>query len=291
MAHPGGSLALPPPALFDAEALAVAERHGSASHFRWLATSEDPEAVALRGALQRGFTLAGARGVELRRALEHERWGQHAGALAHLLMLALLAAHGFEVRAEPALGGQSPDILATRGGASLLVEVRAVTGAGSFPWEERRATGRGLSPESREALTQSLAGILQRKADTYRPLVERLRVPYAIALYEDKDTAIGPLAQDLLYGRAESRDDSRSAEGGAFGEPASGLVHVSAVLVFGRVDTPGGDLLLRGEVLENPRATVPLPEAARPERLRRYVANGAGGMRWSDGPRAFRLGE
>ena len=62
-------MALPPPALFDDDARAVAERHGSESHFRWLATSEDPEAVALRAALERGFALAGARGGELRRAL------------------------------------------------------------------------------------------------------------------------------------------------------------------------------------------------------------------------------
>ena len=274
---------MPESALFDADALAVAERHGSASHFRWLATSEDPEAVALRAALQRGFALAGARGGELRKALEHERWGQHAGALAHLLMLGLLAAHGFDVRAEPALGGQSPDILALRDGASLLVEVRAVTGAGSFPWEERRATGRAISPEARERLEQSLAGILQRKADTYRPLVERLGVPYVIALYQDKDSTIGPITRDLLYGRADPRDDSRAAEGGAFGEPASGLQHVSAVIVFGREDTPSGELRLHGELLENPRAAQPLPAAARLERLRRYTADPAhaGRARWT----------
>ncbi len=275
--------------LFDADALAVAERHGAESQFRWLATSDDPEAAALRAALQRGFALAGARGGELRKALEHERWGQHAGAIAHFLTLALLDAHGFEVRAEPSLGGQSPDILARRDGASLLVEVRAVTGAGSFPWEERRATGREISPEGRERLAQSLAVILQRKADTYRPLVERLAVPFVIALYEDKDTTVAPVACDLLYGRAEPRDDSRAAAGGAFGEAASGLAHVSAVLVFGRVDTPGGELLLRGELLENPRASVPLPPAARPERLRRYAVDGADRVRWHHAAATFRI--
>jgi len=95
--------------LFDAESLALAAQQSSESHFRWLATSDDPEAVALREALERGFRHAGARGVALRKGLQHERWGQHAGALAHLLTLGMLAAQGWRVASEPALGGQSPD--------------------------------------------------------------------------------------------------------------------------------------------------------------------------------------
>ena len=167
--------------------------------------------------------------------------------------------------------------------------MRAVTGAGSFPWEERRATGREISPEGRERLSESLAGILQRKADTYRPLVERLGIPFAIALYEDKDTTVAPVVCDLLYGRADPRDDSRAADGGAFGAPANGLAHVSAVLVFRRLDTPTGELLLRGELLENPRAAVPLAPATTPDRLRLYAADSAGRMRWRDAQPAFEL--
>lgn len=282
----------PPAVLFDADARALAARHGSDSHFRWLATSDDPEAVALRAALERCFRLAGTRGAALRDALQHERWGQHAGALAHLLTLGLLAAHGLDVASDPALGNQSPDILAVHDGASLLVEVRAVTGAGTFPWEERRATGRQLSPAAREALGQSVAGILQKKAETYRPLVERLALPYVIALYEDKDSLISGIARDLLYGRGDGRDDSRAPDGGAFADAASGLAHVSAVLVFGRLDTPGGELLLRGELLENPRAASPLPPGARLARLRRFALDGTmpPRMRWIGvAPGAFGL--
>src|SRR5262245_57440566 len=113
--------------LFGEAALAVAERHGSASHYRWLATSGDPEAVALRAALEACFKHAGPRGALLRGALQHERWGQHAGALAHLLTIGLLAAQGWRVSVEPEFGRQSPDVLAVRdGGVRVLVEVRSV---------------------------------------------------------------------------------------------------------------------------------------------------------------------
>jgi hypothetical protein len=155
----------------------------------------------------------------------------------------------------------------------VLVEVRAVTGAGAFPGAERRASGRVLTPEAREALGGTVAGILQRKAEVYRPLVESLAIAYVICLYEDKDTEISAIARDLLYGRgAGGRDpgEPRDPAGGLFGHAASDLAHVSAVIVFGRLDTPGGELLLRGELLENPSASVPLPDAARFPRLRRY---------------------
>ena len=104
--------------------------------------------------------------------------------------------------------------------------------------------------------------------------------------------AIGPLVRDLLYGRADPRDDSRAADGGAFGDAASALAHVSAVIVFGREDTPGGELLVRGALLENPRATLPLPAAVRPDRLRRYAQDGAARVSWigAESP-AFALGE
>jgi hypothetical protein len=275
----------PPPVepLFGAQDRETALRHGSDSHFRWLTTTDDPEAVALRAALQRCFKHAGARGEALRRALRHERWGQHVGALAQLLTLGLLAEQGWSVASEPALGHQSPDILAARdGGARLLLEVRAVTGAGNFPWEQRRAAGTGLSAQTRAALSQTLAAILQKKAETYRPLVERLAIAYVIVLYEDKDSEISALARELLFGRgAAGPDEARAAPGGLFCDPAGGLAHVSGVIVFSRLDTPGGELRLGGDLLLNPCAREPLPAAARFPRLRAYgAAPPAPGVRW-----------
>lgn len=258
--------------LFGPQALAVARRHGSASHFRWLATSDDPEAVALRAALEACFKHAGTRGEPLRLALQHERWGQHVGALAHLLALGLLAAQGWRVASEPPLLRQSPDVFAVRdGGVRLLLELRAITGAGAFPWEQRRAAGRGLSAEAREDLSQTLAGILRKKAATYRDLAQRLDVALVLALYEDKDSEISALARELLYGRgAAGRDEERDARGGLFCDPGGELAHVSAVLVFGRLDTPGGELLLTGDLLRNPCAARPLPAAAAFPALRPY---------------------
>src|SRR5262245_2554551 len=263
--------------LFDPEALAVAAQHAEDSHYRWLATSDDPEAASLRAALERCFRLAGARGGELRKALQHERWGQHVGAIGHLLTLGLLASQGWKVASEPDLEGQSPDILAIQGDVRALVEVRAITGAGSFPWEQRRATGRGLTPDAREALSQNVMLILQRKADIYRPLVRKLAGPYVIALYQDKDSEISGIARELLYGRTASLEalEPRDPAGGAFGDEYSDLGHVSAVMVFGRVDTPGGELLLWAELLENPYATSPLPPTARFAGLRRYALDPA----------------
>ena len=268
---------IPAAPLFDAVALAAAASHAEDSHYRWLATSDDPEAEALRAGLERCFRLAGARGGELRRALQHERWGQHAGALGHLLTLGLLAAQGWRVASEPEMEGQSPDILALQGDVRMLVEVRSVSGAGAFPWEHRKATGRGLTPDEREALAQNVALILQRKADIYRPLVQRLAIPYVICLYQDKDTEISSIARELLYGRTASLEalEPRDPAGGAFGDDFSDLRHVTAVLVFGRLDTRGGELLLQGDLLENPFATSPLPPVARFPGLRRYALDPA----------------
>jgi len=291
--------------LFNAEACRAAERHGSASHFRWLALSDDPEAVALRAALERCFQLAGRSGGVLRKGLMHERWGQHAGALAHLLALGMLARQGWAVEVEPDLGGQAPDILATRGGgatrgaARLLVEVRAISGAGNFPWEERRANHRAADrePARREALTDSVAAIIARKADVYRTLVARLRLPYVICVYEDKDDLITSLVLDIAFGRGAGggRSDAaegRDADGGAFAHDPAHFGAVSALLVFGRVDTESGKLLLRGDLVVNPHAAQPLPpEASLPE-LRATVVERAGGgsrVRWSGPPRTFTL--
>jgi len=274
--------------LFGARAQALARRHASASHFRWLALADDPEAVALRTALEACFKQAGARGEALRAGLQHERWGQHVGALAQLLALGLLATQGWRVASEPALLNQSPDILAVRdGGARALLEVRAITGAGTFPWEARRAAGEVLGDEARAGLADSLAGILRKKAATYRELADRLAIAFVIVLYEDKDSEISPLARELLYGRgADGRDELRDARGGLFCDAAGELAHVSAVIVFGRVDTPGGELRLRGELLLNPCATRPLAAAAAFPRLRSYGPDPAapGRVRWLGPP-------
>ena len=267
------------PLLFDPAARAEAERHGGESHFRWLTLSDDPEAVALREALERCILLADSKRDLLRKGLQHERWGQHIGALAHLLALGLLVAQGWRVHAEPGFGRLSPDILATpaAGGQQLLVEVRSITGAGSYPWEARRESGRTLAhdPEKEQRVRDTVAKVLTRKAEIYESLVGQLAIPYVIAIYEDKDTEIARLVREVGFGRAapDGRDGegSRDPGGGLF---AGALEHVAAALVFGRVDTPDGRLLLRGELVENPRARHPLPPGAFP-RLRAYRLDAA----------------
>ncbi len=287
--------------LFNDEALETAARHDSASRFRWLALGDDPEAVALRAGLERGFALAGDSADVLRKGLMHERWGQHAGALAHLLALGMLARQGWAVASEPHLGGQAPDILATRAdggrsdGARMLVEVRSITGAGNFPWEVRRAPrspGRA-TPAQREAearaaaqaadaLVEAVDGVLERKAERYATLVQQLALPFVICLYEDKDDQIAPAAARVVFGRDGALDGGAfagrfggrpggslgSSSVGVAGSPSGGagdgLADVSAVLVFGRLDTNDGALLLRGSVLPNPAARRPLLEDAFP---------------------------
>ena len=277
--------------LFDEAAREEAARQGSDSHYRWLALSDDPEAVALREALERCFRLADSKAGLLRTALLHERWGQHVGALAHLLTLGLLAAQGWSLQNEPGFGSKSPDILATRGGGGgggsgsgadgangapeqLLVEVRAITGAGSFPWERRRESGRTLAhdPVKEQLVLDTVAKVLARKAETYQPLVAQLRIPFAICIYEDKDTELSRLTRELAFGRSggddAGGDDPRDPEGGAFRDRER-LAHVSGVIVLRRLDTPDGGLLLAGDLVENPFAQAPLPDDALP-RLRAY---------------------
>ncbi|MHC5210641.1 MAG: hypothetical protein ACYTG2_07980 [Planctomycetota bacterium] len=259
--------------LFDDGLRETADRQGSGSHFRWLALSDDPEAVALRAALERCYRLAGdARGT-LRKGLAHERWGQHVGALAHLLALGMLARQDLAVETEPPLGHQSPDVLATRrDGARLLVEVRAITGAGHYPWEDRRATGRTLAhdPEKHAVVTETVSKVLLRKAETYRPLVRELGLPYVICLYEDKDSVIGEIVRELAFGRATGRDEVRDPDGGLFAGRHEAFDHVSAVIVLGRLETEDGALRLVGDVVMNPHATVPLPEPTVLPLLREY---------------------
>ncbi len=302
------------PPLFDAGARDAAERQGPQAHFRWLALSDDPEAAALRAALEPCFALADRSRDALRKGLMHERWGQHVGALAHLLALGMFARQGFRVEVEPELGGQAPDILASRdagadgrGAARLLVEVRAVSGAGTFPWEERRALQRSLAHdrEKHAAVQDSVARIIARKAEVYRPLVARLALPYVICLYEDKDDEISALVRDIAFGGARGGggsgagsggDDERDPDGGAFAQDSARFHSVSAVIVFGRLDTESGELLLRGELIVNPHATAPLPEADAFPLLRVYARAPAlpptppqvpARMRWLGPPSTF----
>lgn len=278
--------------LFDDEAREAAGQQGSESHFRWLALSEDREAVELRAALEHCYRLAGDARATLRKGLAHERWGQHVGAFAHLLALGMLAAQGLQVENEPPLGRQSPDVLVTRkDGTRLLVEVRSITGAGHFPWEARRATGLTLAhdPEKHALVTASVSKVLLRKAETYRPLVRELGLPYLICLYEDKDSVIGPIVRELAFGRAAGRaagrtagradgsDEARDPDGGLFAGRREEFDHVSAVIVFGRLDTEDGALRLVGDLIVNPHAGVPLREPSALPLLREYRRRGAPG--------------
>jgi len=306
-----------PQSLFNDEAMDAAARHGSESHFRWLALSMDPEAVALRAGLEHCFTLAGDSAAVLRKGLLHERWGQHAGALGHLLALGLLARQGWCVACEPALGGQAPDILAMKApDVRMLVEVRAITGAGQFPWEARRlprgpgrATPAQREAEARDAagaadaLRETVAGVLAKKAERYRSLAGRLALPFVICLYEDKDDQIAEAVRAVAFGRSGAPDGgafagpagalptgtpvtgspaghARIDDAPADGAAADGLRAVSAVLVFGRLDTDDGALLLRGELLPNPFARLPLPDGDGFPLLRTLRPIG-GRMAWS----------
>ena len=268
-----------PASLFDEESRERAARHGADSHFRWLAVADDPEAVALRAVLERGFALAGpAARTRLRNGLEHERWGQHVGALAHLLVAALFDAAGWDVEVEPELDGKSPDLLVTRrvgaDGADampgrvasatdaapsaapqelrMLVEVRAISGAGRFPWEQRRADGQRMATEEREALAEAVYGVLQRKAETYADLVRRLHLPFVICLYEDKDDVLAGLVAESLHGRGGAARQHTA-------RPPEPRTPLGAVLVLRREDDEAGRVLVSGDLFDHPGAARPLP--------------------------------
>ncbi|MGQ0552715.1 MAG: hypothetical protein ACT4PU_05800 [Planctomycetota bacterium] len=234
----------------------AALRQGSESHYRWLVLSSDPEAQNLRAAVEQGLHLAGRAGEGLRRGLMHERWGQHIGALAHLLTLGLLDARGFQLECEPLLGGQAPDILATLQTQRLLVEVRAITGAGEFPWRERRALGvegrdAPQAAQRREALAETVTRILLKKADTYRDLCLRLGLPFVLCLYEDQDDQIAAVVERV------------TAELGLFQAEAERLAQLSAVLTLRRLDLESGALELRTRLFANPHAARPLDTSLR----------------------------
>ena len=173
--------------LFDAAARELARQQPEEAAFRLLALSDDPEWVHLRAALERGFVLACRPGpgetaasaadtaLRLRNGLATVRWGQHVGALAHLLLLTLLDAEGLGVDADPHLDGLRPDVLAERDGRRALIEARAVTGMGRRPWA-RRAAGHPAhdgTPDADTAahLRRGLGDVVLDKAHSYRKVL------------------------------------------------------------------------------------------------------------------------
>ncbi len=267
--------------LFDEQARRAAAGHARESPFRWLALSEDPGAASLRAALERGHALAGRAARTLAAGLAHERWGQHMGALAHLLALAWLDDEGFEPEAEPELGAagdgaRAPDALARRGALSMLLEIRAITGAGDRPWEERRLERRTLAatPERHAALAETVAQVLLKKSARYRDLAARHDLPFVVLLYEDLDDEIAPLVRLAAFGRAhDGADGPRDARGGLFDAQRDELAQLSGVVVLRRVDDDSGALRLSGDLVDNPCATRPLPDELFP-RLRRSRRDG-----------------
>lgn len=295
------------PTLFDDDALALAEQHGSESPYARVALDESPYAMHRRATLEYGFRYAGESATRLRSGLQHDRWGQHVGAFAELLALGLFARQGFDVQSEPELGAQSPDLQIDLDGDSTLVEVRAITGCGQSPWEtpaiaplaqaplraglSKAAVAKELRQRARrraaleteaergaaQDLEQTLVRVLEKKAAAYRDLCNEWELPYLIALYEDADDKLSRLVRDWAFGPAGSEQDP---EGGwhTVHDPHEGVfhgdryhfAHVSGVLVFGREDEDCGQLLLRGDLIVNPVALRPLPEAWSFPLLRRY---------------------
>ena len=271
--------------LFDAAARELARQQPEEAAFRLLALSGDPEWVHLRAALERGFVLACRPGpgetaasaadtaLRLRNGLATVRWGQHVGALAHLLLLTLLDAEGLGVEGDPHLDGLRPDVLAERDGRRALIEARAVTGMGRRPWA-RRAAGHPAhdgTPDADTAahLRRVLGDVVLDKAHSYRELVTARALPYVVALYADTDPSLAPLLRDVAFGPATERrrrDDrwGQAPDGGLLAARRDELACVSALAVFGRRDDDDGVLRLTGELLCNPFAERPLPAALRP---------------------------
>jgi hypothetical protein len=245
--------------LFDDATRLAAGEQDEASRFRWLALSDDPEAMNLRRTLSSCWALAGDSRDVLRKGLMHERWGQHAGALAHLLALGLFAREGYDVECEPDLGRQSPDLLVSRNLDRMLVEVRSITGCGDTPWDhtepapapahpivpprrrgrrarspaqlEREARARARKRAAQRAATRAaetgdlrevVVRVLEKKAAAYKELCGREELPYVICIYQDTDTQISPLVRDWAFGQGDREQD---AEGGwhSTHDPADGV--------------------------------------------------------------------
>jgi len=301
--------------LFGVDASALAETHHGDSHYRWLTLSQDNDAGALRRVLGASWNAAGRSRQALKRGLEHERWGQHVGALAHLLTLGFFRQLGLEVESEPHLEGRSPDLRIAQAGQRALVEIRSLAGFGRRPWEDPGATALrrvpqpeggaagagqvGQQPISRRherdrarrrardraeamaaldrSLSSSVARALRAKADAYRQLCTHTDLPYVVCLYQDTDTQIAELVLDWGFG-SPARNGRRDARGGALFCDKLELAHLSAVLVLGRIETGTGQVALRGELILNPFADRSLPDALRAGRLRLFHLNDTGGV-------------
>lgn len=279
--------------LFGPWARGVAEAQGRDAAFRWLALADDGEARCLRAALQQGFAAAGRSADVLAKGLAHERWGQHAGARAHLLTLALLSSRRLSVENEPALGHKSPDLLVAAHGQRLLLEVRALTGRGEAPWERkdappgsgdgqrvlpiRKSSKAALEKELRrrrkqaavaraaadakdsQGLSRSAADAVSAKVDSYAALCHELDLPLAVIVYEDTDHQLAEILGQWALGDG--------SEPGAWQRRRNRFAALSAVFVLGRDVGPDGECLLRGELLINPSATRRLPANLLPAHL------------------------
>ncbi len=122
-------------ALFDQGCLVWAQDLPVDSHVRRLLLSDSPEAMNMRRVLAHCWQLAADSQDVLRKGLLNERWGQHAGAMAHLLAAGVMTREGFELEFEPRIGKQSPDLMLKRPGLRILAEVRSITGRGENPWD------------------------------------------------------------------------------------------------------------------------------------------------------------
>ncbi|GJM23444.1 MAG: hypothetical protein DHS20C15_33590 [Planctomycetota bacterium] len=296
------------PQLFDAAGLALAADQPSDAPFAQLALDESPYAMHRRASLEFAFRLAGASRETLAKGLHHERWGQHVGAFAQLLALGLFARQGFAVQSEPEIGAQTPDLQIERDGDSALVEVRAITGCGQTPWEdaphapaeELPPLPRGLSKAAAakqmrqrarrraalqaeaergadQDLDKTVLRVLEKKAAAYRDVCAEWELPYIIALYEDSDRRLSQIVRAWAYGDGDRELDPHGTprsvhdpHDGAFFGDRYHFSHVSAVLIFGREAETQNQLLLRGDLLLNPFADEPLPDAWSFPQLRHY---------------------
>lgn len=246
--------------LFDDDARALAAEHHHDSHYRWLTLSDDHEALALRRVLDAAWQASGKSQLTLRKGLEHERWGQHIGAMAQLLTLGFLSKLGLTVESEPRLSDRTPDLCLSKGTHRALVEVRSMAGCGEEPWAaqasdplsrhddvrpgqqlserhgrqraRRRAQARSEAQAALDkSLADSVAQALRNKAERYRELSLSRALPLVICLYQDTDTQIAQRVIDWGFGTASK---GRPASGGAFAQQGGQLSHLSAVLVLGR---------------------------------------------------------
>jgi hypothetical protein len=291
--------------LFDDAARSLAESYHADSHYRWLTLSRDIDARALRKVVGTAWQATGRSRPALKRGLEHERWGQHVGALAHLLCVGFFRRLGLEIESEPPLAGRSPDLCIGMGGEHALVEVRSLAGFGRRPWEDPVATAerRNVQPDPRlvsrrherdrarrramdraeavaalnTSLATSVARALRDKADAYKEVCEHSGLPYVVCLYQDTDTQIAERVLDWAFG-ASSRGGQRDAGGGALHHAAQELAHLSGILVLGRLETGEDHVTLRGELILNPFADRTVPDWLRTSDVRQFATTDPDGL-------------